>query len=783
MSEQFWRKISFLSGLLPLGALFGLVAFVANVEIKDLDLWLHLGMGKLIWQTNLIPDVDILSCSIAGAPWVNHEWLFQILIYNIFNAWGPDGLLKMQIVVVCLTMAILVLIGYSRERQLITSFILFFVFMVYQQRFTLRPDLFSLLFFTLYIFILAVHIDKKWAPVALFLIQILWTNFHGFFFFGPLFVIIGLVSEWIKRNVRLPYEWNETGRLTDAEYQRIKFILFLVVLACLVNPLFVKGAWYPISVFFSLSGENKIFFKYIQELQKPLTWQTLFDLNGFTYYKLLIYLSVASFIFNRRKIDISALFFWLVFLIFSLNAARNTAFFAFAAYLVIITNLLSVSFDEIVPLRFTEKKFQYLTAAIMKLFFVIWLFEYGREMAMRGYFDFDKYEQKSEFGGISHRTYPNKAVDFLVENKIKGNFFNDFNSGAYLIGRAYPDIRVFIDGRTEVYGGEFFLQYQKIWEEGDKDSFEKAVQKYDLTGVLLNSSREPIPKTFLKYLYEHKEWVLVYFDFDGVIFLKDLPEYKPVIDQFAIDLTKWETKKLDLLKIGVTRVDPYQNYFRAYTLDTLDFDQQALSEAQAALDVVPGYAEVHHLMGKIYGKRKDFRQAFEHFRIAATITPANIEIRHNLALSYLDMEEFDGAIKQFQAIIDLRPDDPKGHFLLAKAYLKNKDYEKGIASIQKAFQLDPGSVVDIIALGDLAFEQQEYETSLKIYEKVFDSKADFDFPKMYGKLGQIYQLLGDNQKAASQYREGLSIDPDNEELKKYLDGLNLVNDTDENNSH
>ena len=40
--------------------------------------------------------------------------------------------------------------------------------------------------------------------------------------------------------------------------------------------------------------------------------------------------------------------------------------------------------------------------------------------------------------------------DFLVANKVKGNFFNDFNSGAYLVGRCSPNIKVFIDGRTEV---------------------------------------------------------------------------------------------------------------------------------------------------------------------------------------------------------------------------------------------------------------------------------------------------------------------------------------------
>ena len=82
-----------------------------------------------------------------------------------------------------------------------------------------------------------------------------------------------------------------------------------------------------------------------------------------------------------------------------------------------------------------------------------------------------------EFGGITQRNYPNKAADFLVENKVKGNFFNDFNSGAYLIGRCFPDIKVFMDGRTEVYGPRFFQYYDKAWKQGDVKILEEILDK------------------------------------------------------------------------------------------------------------------------------------------------------------------------------------------------------------------------------------------------------------------------------------------------------------------
>ncbi|MEK7375840.1 MAG: hypothetical protein AABZ57_01555, partial [Candidatus Margulisiibacteriota bacterium] len=365
-----------------------LVVLSANLEIRDLDIWLHIAAGKHILKMLSIPAVDIFSCSIAGKPWINHEWLFQVIVFNIFDRWGAQGLIIMQVSIVSMTMLLLYFLGHSKEKQLFTIFFLFLVYMVYQQRFTMRPDLYSLLFFTIYIFVLSLHIDKRWAAPVIFITQVLWSNFHGFFFFGPVFVLIGIISEFVKRNVPLPYEWNDSGRLTDEEYGRMKKILFFVILACLLNPYFVQGALYPFGIFFSLSGEDKIFFQYIQELKMPITRDTLFNQGEYLYYKIMIVLSFVSFVFNRRRIDISALLFWLVFLFFSLKAVRNTSFFAFAAYLVFITNIFNIKYDDVVPIKFTDKKFLYITSIVLKILFVLWIFRYYQAISMRSYYDF-----------------------------------------------------------------------------------------------------------------------------------------------------------------------------------------------------------------------------------------------------------------------------------------------------------------------------------------------------------------------------------------------------------
>lgn len=769
MNDNIWKKISFYVGLLPLGALFGLAVFVANIEIKDLDLWLHLAMGRFISLHHYVPHVDILSCTISGAHWVNHEWLFQVIVYNIFNLWGPEGLLKMQVVVVALTMFFLLLLGFNREKQLTNLFIFLLVFLIYQQRFTIRPDIYSLFFFVLNIYILALHIDKKWALWALFVIQVIWSNMHGFFFFGPLFVFIGLISEWMKRHLHLPYQWNEVGRLTDEEYHRIKRIFVVVVLACLLNPHFIKGAWYPLGVFFSLSGENKIFFDHIQELQKPLRWDTLFSQGQYIYYKLLIFLSLLSFYFNRRRIDISALIFWIIFLVFSLKAVRNIAFFALAGYLVYITNVYGLSFKEFIPLRFTSKKFQHLTSIFLKITILIWIFVYCRQISVMGYYDFDTYKRKSEFGGVSKRFYPYKAADFLVENEIKGNFFNDFNSGAYLLGRCFPNIKVFIDGRTEVYGGAFFKKYQKVWDQGDTVLLEKALEKYNITGAFLNSVRRHIQEDILKYFYDHKDWVAVYFNYDAVIFLKKTADNEAYIEKHTVDFASLEVDKKDLFKIGPSRVYPYQNYYRGYTLETLDFDDLALAEADESINLDPSYGEAYQLKGKIYTKREEYQKAFENFRIAAQKMPQSRDAQYNLALAYIDLEEYEGAIIQYRRITGRWNNDPKAFFFLAKAYALNKQYEEAVKILKIAHKLDPRDTVDLVKIGDIMVEQKEYGAAKEAYDIAISTQRNL--AKTYKKLGDLAKIQEQYHVARKQYQEVLRLSPGNEEIIKELEQL------------
>lgn len=763
MSDAFWRRVSLVLGLIVLAEIFGLMVFVANIEIKDLDLWLHIGMGKYIVQHGFhVPQTDILSCTIAGKPWINHEWLFQVIVYEVFQKGGAEGLLNMQVIVVTLATVLLMLLGYNHKKQLASIFILLLTSLVFQSRFTNRPDLFSLLFFAIYMYLLAWHIGQRWSVYALFIIQILWTNIHGFFFFGPLFIMIALLSEWLKRHARLPYEWSKIGRLTDEEYRRLKIILGLVVLACFFNPCTVKGALYPLGVFAQLSGKSKIFFQNIIELQRPVTWDNLLSATEYPYYKLMILLSFLSFVFNRRKIDISGLILWLVFLVFSLSALRNVVFFAFAAYLVFVTNAMTISLRDMAPMRIIDKKFIHIMSIVVKLFLAMWILQYGESMSMNGYYDQDTYEWKSEFGGISQKSYPYKAVDFLVENKVKGNFMNGFNTGAYLIGRCFPDIKVFMDGRTEVYGPDFFKYYRDMWEFPEKEEVYQALNKYKITGVFLHSLSNPIPGKLARVINANKEFVLVYLDFDGLIYLKDIPENKALIDKYRIDFEHWQPFPMDLLSLGSKKVIPTRNINRAYTLDALGYGDAALSELEVALQVTPVNYEPYKLRGKIYAERKDFRKAFENFRIAAMLNTGDQKIRMNLALSCYDMGEYAHAAEQYKKIINKWPDAPEGYFKLARVYVKLNQFDRAVNVLREGIQIDPRASTDALVISDMLVEAQAYEPAREVLERIIDKDKD---GQIHYKLGQLYQLTGKQGLASEEFEKARKMNSDNKEIE------------------
>jgi len=106
--------------------------------------------------------------------------------------------------------------------------------------------------------------------------------------------------------------------------------------------------------------------------------------------------------------------------------------------------------------------------------------------------------------------YPEAAVNRL-QVIGGGKVFTDDEWGDYLIYRLYPQYKVFIDGRFDLYGEEFTEKYLQLMRS--RYGWEKTLDRYGVNTVMLRVDA-PLTGT----LKESARWRPVYDDGRAIIF-------------------------------------------------------------------------------------------------------------------------------------------------------------------------------------------------------------------------------------------------------------------------
>jgi hypothetical protein len=117
---------------------------------------------------------------------------------------------------------------------------------------------------------------------------------------------------------------------------------------------------------------------------------------------------------------------------------------------------------------------------------------------------------------FSNKVFPVAAVDWLEKNPQKGEMFNYFPWGGYLLYREWPHMRVFIDGQTDFYGEKLTREYEGIiTAEGD---WQKGLQIYRVGWAII-----PPDQALSKELARTAGWKEVYQDSTAVIWSRAEP--------------------------------------------------------------------------------------------------------------------------------------------------------------------------------------------------------------------------------------------------------------------
>ena len=499
-------------------ALAGLVIAAAFVPVVDLDIWWHLATGWIITLLLEIPKSDLFSYTAFGAPWVNHEWLFEVAAWKLYAAGGLAALTVFKLVAAAAIAAVLFrtidLVAHSPGAALWGTAT---VIWASSDRIMERPFLVGLLFLAIFALILSRYTRTGAGALWILpLLEVLWVNTHGGSLLGTQVVFAFALGEtlqtWTAPRLGGPEPIPRERR------RRLWLAAFACLAASIINPWGIETLIFP---FRHLRMEAIILGT--QEWL-PLMHPSL----DRTFAPVLALASLAAvlvaFVVNRRRVRLSQLL--LVALVSSLLLQSHRFI---PDFVVIAVPVLCGQIAEIVRARGSRRPPSWTPtwlslAAVFALSALAMV--HGIPVARGG-----GWLQGGGFGATIDSA-PEHLVDFLDANDIRGRVFNDMGMGGYLIFRRWPRERVFLDGRTPVFGDDFFksaleaFRLDRNFEELDRQwNFDYAVfPGYSLYGNF----------PFHEYLWRHPRWRLVYMKGDGAVYLKDVPKFRPLIRKFAL---------------------------------------------------------------------------------------------------------------------------------------------------------------------------------------------------------------------------------------------------------
>jgi hypothetical protein len=112
--------------------------------------------------------------------------------------------------------------------------------------------------------------------------------------------------------------------------------------------------------------------------------------------------------------------------------------------------------------------------------------------------------------------FPAAAVEYLRAQHLPGALYHPYEWGGYLIWHAYPEYRVFIDGRSEIYGQRYLEDFFKT-HLGRADA-RALMARYGVNTVLVGCNE---PTALL--LASDPEWRKVFADRHSVLFTRRNP--------------------------------------------------------------------------------------------------------------------------------------------------------------------------------------------------------------------------------------------------------------------
>ncbi len=438
-----------------IAVLLGLLVIVALTRAVDPDFWWHTRTGQLIFASG-IPRHDPFSWSAAGKPWVAHEWLSEALIYAVQASIGYTA----NVVLFSGVTLSAVLLMYALARRAgagtrVLVALLFVTVVVLSFYVTVRPQEFTWLLFAAFVYLLQRDYEGEHVPAWLLpVLTALWANLHLGFVYGLMAVGLWVAAAALDR-VR--------GR--DVDLRRPALIAGACVAASCLNPDGPVLLWYPARYVFHHEVTAYIGEWYRPDPRVPVH-APIFLTN----------LLLALVLISRNR---PRPFLWLVTaaaVVVSLQAVRNAPF-AVLLLMPVAGAAASARWRWATSGRDSHKRIRLATAAtLLAVLGAVILPLSARRTGALSLVD------PSDAG------YPAAEAQYVKAHLSGKRLLNEYGEGGYLIYSLYPDVNVFIDGRSDFYGSRLLRDYATIYRA--QAGWDALLDSYSVEAVLIPKDSE-----------------------------------------------------------------------------------------------------------------------------------------------------------------------------------------------------------------------------------------------------------------------------------------------------
>lgn len=491
-----------IADVLFISVLLYLALLSDNELLSDGDTGYHIRAGEFILNTLSIPKADIFSFITPAIPWTAHEWLSEVIMAFLHQLGGLNAVVIAFSFMIAASAWIFFKIVRTEGNNILLSVVATIMFVALAKvHWLARPHIFSLVILLVWYRLLDDFQYRQQSRLWLLpFIMLLWVNLHGGFIIG-----LAIAGVYFAGNFLLLYTDKKQWEISGKEKTRVLGrILGISIFACLANPVGYHIFLFPFNLV-----SNKFIMDHTSEFLSP----NFHELQPFKYLLLFLIIVIA---YSKKKPNFIEVVLILLFMNMSLYSIRYIPLFAVIVIPILFRYINSESFVN--SISFIRQRIENITSVDDMATGYLWP---ALSIVFLLYLTVN--------GTVTHAFNPDKkpmaALEFLRENQVTGNMFNNDEFGDCIIYSSHQQYKVFIDGRGDMYGSDMLKEYCRIinFEPG----WESILDKYKITWVFFDTN-----SVLSRHLMLNDDWKLIYSDKVASIFLKNIPTHKLLIDKF-----------------------------------------------------------------------------------------------------------------------------------------------------------------------------------------------------------------------------------------------------------